>query len=199
MRFDKRPWVAIDFKREDIFDLVGFPPIQPLSLPRLPKRKGLHLISPRPDQEEALEAWLWRVWHRENIGLYIDEAALMPDRDAWRAILQQGRSKRIPVIACTQRPVDVKRALFTEASYFCTYRLQDRRDARVIEGFMPADLSTPMPPFHWQWYDVQRNALMRMSPVPDKPAVADELRGRLPFEYRPFAWGTMPQQRLRVV
>lgn len=200
MRFDIRPWIAVDFKREDIFDMVGFPPIKQLSVAdKPPKAKGLYLISPRPDQDEDLEEFLWRIWHRENIGLYIDEAALMPDRDAWRAILQQGRSKRIPVIACTQRPVDVKRALFSEASYFACYRLQDRRDARVIEGFMPADLSSPLPPYHWQYYDVQRNTLLHMSPVPPKPAVADALRAKLPFEVRPFAWATPPQQRLKVV
>jgi hypothetical protein len=190
MRFDKRPWVVIDFKREDIFDSVGFPPIRHVSLARLPKGNGLHLVSPRPDQDDELENFLWRIWHAENIGLFVDEAALMPDRDAWRAILQQGRSKRIPTIACTQRPVDVKRALFTEASYFCIYRLQDRRDARVIEGFVPADLSSPLPPYHWRWYDVQRNQLMHMSPVPGKPAVAEQLRSRLPLNVYPFAWGT---------
>jgi hypothetical protein len=199
MRFDKRPWIAIDFKREDIFDRIGFPPVRHLSLAKLPSRNGLYLVSPRPDQDDALEHFLWRIWHRENIGLYVDEAALMPDRDAWRAILQQGRSKRIPTIACTQRPVDVKRALFTEASYFCCYRLQDRRDARVIEGFMPADLSRPLPPYHWQWYDVQRNVLLHMAPVPGKPVVADQLRARLPLDYRPFQWATRETPRLKVV
>src|SRR4029077_19733455 len=124
-RFDKRPWIAIDFKREALFDAVGIPPIRELELnEQPPRRPGLYIVSPRPDQDEALEAWLWRVWERENIGLFVDEAALMPDRDAFRAVLQQGRSKRIPVIACTQRPVDVKRALFSEASFFAVYRLQ---------------------------------------------------------------------------
>jgi hypothetical protein len=204
MRFDKRPWIVIDFKREDIFDSVGFPPIHPLSLGKLPRKPGLYLTSPRPDQDEQLEDFLWRIWHKENIGLFVDEAALMPDRDAWRAILQQGRSKRIPTIACTQRPVDVKRALFTEASYFCIYRLQDRRDARVIEGFVPTDLSSPLPPYHWRWYDVQRNALLHMSPVPDKPGVADRLRAALPISLYPFDWasspgGRLPQPRSKVV
>jgi DNA helicase HerA-like ATPase len=200
-RFDKRPWVAIDFKREALFDAVGFPPISQIDLgAKPPKRPGLYLISPRPDQDDALEAWLWRVWERENIGLFVDEASLMPDKDAFRAVLQQGRSKRIPVIACTQRPVDVKRALFSEASFFAVYRLQDRRDARIIEGFVPADLSRPMPPHHWHYYDVAANRLLHMQPVPAPDRIATELRERIPPQYawHPFGWTSTPPGRVKL-
>jgi hypothetical protein len=189
-RFDKRPWVAIDFKREGLFDQIGIPPIQQIGLGSVPKKPGLYIISPRPDQEDELEAWLWRVWERENIGLYIDEASLMPDKDAFRAVLQQGRSKRIPCICCTQRPVDVKRGVFSEASYFAVYRMADKRDYRTVEGFIPADLSMPLPAYHWHWYDVQRNRLLHMGPVPKPAAVAELARSKLPHvtTWHPFAW-----------
>src|SRR5579862_8316594 len=105
-RLDLRPWVILDFKREPLFDAVGIPPIIETSLSaKPPKKPGLYVICPRPGEEDALEAWLWRVWEAENVGLFVDEASLIPERDAFRAILQQGRSKRLPVIACTQRPV----------------------------------------------------------------------------------------------
>lgn len=192
-RLDVRPWVIVDFKRETIFDMVGMPPIQEIGLDGSPPRKpGLYLLSPRPGEDDALEDWLWRAWEQENLGLFIDEATLMPDRDAFRAVLQQGRSKRLPVIACTQRPVDVKRGLFSEASFFCVYRLQDRRDARVIEGFVPADLSTPLPPHHWQWYDVAQNRLLRMGPVPRPEAIAERLAEVAPLRITPFDWLTKP-------
>lgn len=189
-RFDKRPWIIVDFKRESLFDMIGIPPIQQIGLSSVPKRPGLYLVSPRPDQDDDLEAWLWKVWHRENVGLFVDEATLMPDKDAFRAILQQGRSKRIPLIACTQRPVDVKRGLFSEASYFCIYRMADKRDYRTVEGFVPADLSLPMPPYHWHWYDVQRNTLLHMGPVPRPRDVADLARARIPHveTWHPFGW-----------
>jgi len=197
-RFDKRPWIIVDFKREALFDQVGIPPIQQISLSsRPPKKPGLYLVCPRPDQDDALEDWLWRVWERENTGLFVDEASLMPDKDAFRAILQQGRSKRIPTISCTQRPVDVKRALFSEASYFCVYRMQDKRDYKVVEGFLPADLSAPLPRYHWHWYDVARNRLMHMGPVPSPRDVADGLRERIPHvtTWHPFAWTGEPTGR----
>jgi hypothetical protein len=68
--------------------------------------------------------------------------------------------------------------------------LQDRRDARVIEGFVPGDLSAPMPAHHWRWYDVAANKLLRMGAVPAPADVAGELRGQLPLTHRPFAWNT---------
>jgi hypothetical protein len=193
-RFDVRPWVAIDFKREVLFDMVGFPPIVSLDVRAKPPKKpgSLYLVSPRPGQDDELEDFLWRCWERENIGLFIDEASLMPDRDAFRAILQQGRSKRIPVIACTQRPVDVKRALFSEASYFCVYRMQDARDYKTVQGFAPAAVANPLRPHHWRWYDVQRDELLAMAPTPAPAAVADLIRAKLPITYSPFSWGGTP-------
>lgn len=186
MRFASRPWVIIDFKREQIFDAIGFPPIRAINYDTVPRRKGVYILAPNPGQEEALDDWLWRVWKKENVGLFVDEASLMPDSDAWQAILQQGRSKRIPVIACTQRPVMAKRALFSEASFFCVYRMQDKRDAKIIEGFVPADLSLPLPPHHWHWYDVARNRLLAMSPVPPPDHVADMMRAAVPSTVLPF-------------
>jgi hypothetical protein len=196
-RFDKRPWVVVDFKRESIFDAVGLPPIRQIGLGTVPRKPGLYLISPRPDQDDELEAWLWRVWERENIGLFVDEASLMPDRDAFRAILQQGRSKRIPLLACTQRPVDVKRGLFSEASFFCVYRMADKRDYKTVEGFIPANLAKPIPTHHWWWYDVARNRLLHMGPVPPPRVVADQLRENIPHvtTWHPFGWTSEPTGR----
>ena len=191
-RLDRRPWLIIDFKREELFDWVGFPPIRALPMGQMPpKERGVYLISPNPGQEDILEDMLWKIWRRGNIGLFIDEAALMPDRDAWRGILQQGRSKHIPVIACTQRPVDVKRAVFSEASYFGVWRLQDERDAKVIRGFVPGWDNKPLPQHYWSWYDVARNNLLTMKPVPDKTAVADMIRQSIhasaPKRFTPFS------------
>jgi hypothetical protein len=201
-RLDRRPWIVVDFKREVFFDRVGFPPIQPLELDgKLPKRPGLFLVSPRPGQEEAVEALLWRIWEHENIGLFIDEAALMPGGDAFPAIYQQGRSKRIPVIACSQRPVNVARQMFSEASFFCVYQMIDRRDYQTIQGFTPADMSRPVPPFHWRWYDVARHTLLQMAPVPHPEAIASELTERIPYrasDWHPFRWTSRQSGRERI-
>lgn len=195
-RFDKRPWIAVDFKREAFFDAIGFPPVQAIGLgDKLPKWPGLYLVSPRPDEIDELDLWLWSVWERENIGLYIDEAMLMPDGGAFAAILQQGRSKRIPVIACSQRPVSVARGLFSEANFFAVYRMVDKRDYRTIEGFVPGDLSSPLPSHHWHWYDRERNTLLHMGPVPAPAKISAMLTDRIPYRpaaWHPFGWSGRP-------
>lgn len=194
MRLDARPWVAIDFKRETLFDQVGFPPIQVIGYGDIPKKPGLYLLSPKPGEEEIVEAWLWAIWEKGGIGLYIDEVTLMPDINAMRAILQQGRSKKIPVIGCTQRPVDVPRAFFSEASYFAVYRLQDDRDYKTVRGFVPGDITRTLPKHCWNWYDVSGNTLLRMGPVPADRIVSD-LREAAPYTWHPFKWLTRPPQR----
>jgi hypothetical protein len=190
--------MIFDFKAERVFDAVGMPPIEEWSLANKPPRqKGVYLASPLPTQHDEVEAFLWRVFERGNIGLYIDEAALMPDSGAFQAVLQQGRSKRIPVIACTQRPVNVHRAVFSEASFYCVYRLADKRDYKVVEGFVPANLGAPLKPYHWRWYDVAANRLLTMAAVPPPAQVAEQLRLAIPPQrtWHPFQWTSRPTGR----
>lgn len=199
-RIDKRPWVIIDFKIERLFDEVGCPPLIEWPLDHrtaVPKRPGLYIMSPRPGQEDDLEAFLWRVWQRENVGLYIDEGAHMPVGPAFQAILQQGRSKRIPCIILAQRPVKVNREVFSEAGFFAVYRMADQRDYKVVEGFIPADLSLPLRPFHWRWYDVAHNRLLTMGPVPPPERVAEQLLAAIPprYTFHPFGWTSQPSRR----
>jgi len=191
-RFDKRPWVIFDFKREPIFDVIGFPPIEELSLKdKPPRKKGLYLASPLKRDQDAVEDFLWRCFERGNVGVYVDEASLMRDDGAYQAILQQGRTKKIPVISCTQRPVSVPRPVFSEANYYCVYRLADKRDYRVVEGFVPADLRAPLKPFQWRWYQVGTPPpVLIMDPVPPPSVVAEQLRGAIPQPrtWHPFQW-----------
>jgi hypothetical protein len=198
-RLDRRPWIIFDFKREPFFDRVGFPPITQISLDGpLPRRPGLYLVSPRPGDDERVEAFLWRIWERENIGLYIDEAPLMPTGDAFTAVLQQGRSKRLPVIACTQRPVGVARGLFSEANFVCVYAVIDKRDYKLIEGFVPAEMGEPVPWHCWRWFDREKRAVLTMAPVPPPDTVAAMLAARAPYRanaWHPFAFTSRPSGR----
>jgi hypothetical protein len=149
------------------------------------------LVSPRPGEDEAVERFIWRLWERENCGLYVDEAPLMPIGDAFQAVLQQGRSKRMPVIACTQRPVGVARGLFSEANFVCVYDILDRRDFKVIEGFVPAEMAAPLLHYHWRWFDRSRRVVLNMKPVPDPETVALLLSSRAPYTanaWHPWSW-----------
>lgn len=180
-RFDKRPWVIIDYKQEELFEDVGSPPIQRLSLGRIPKRKGLYIVSPRPGEDDEVEDWLWKVWSKGNIGIFVDEATLLPSQNAVKAILRQGRSKRIPIIACTQRPVDIEREFFTEANFVSVFRVQDERDYKIIRGFLRNTSIDQELPQHWSyWYDVARNLLLKLQPCPKPDIIANRMRAEAP-------------------
>jgi hypothetical protein len=191
-RLSRRPWIIFDFKREAFFDKVGFPPITQIDLDAKPPRKpGLFLVTPRPGDDDHVERFIWRLWERENCGLYVDEAPLMPQGDAFAAVLQQGRSKRMPVIACTQRPVGVARGLFSEASFVCVFDILDQRDFKVVQGVVPAEMSRPLLWHHWRWFDRSRRVVLDMKPVPPPEAVAAMLAFRAPYKanaWHPWTW-----------
>lgn len=185
-RFKERPWVCLDFKNEELWDLVGDPPMRDLRLGDMPGKKGLYRMAVFPGEEKKLAEWLWAVWRKENIGLFVDEVTLI-DKEAstpFKAILRQGRSKRIPVIACTQRPVDVDREVFTEANFVSVFRVDDMRDHKVIKMFTrDAPMEKPLPPFWSYWYDKGKNSLTILKPVPEPAMVAKSLREVAPYSF----------------
>jgi len=186
--FDKRPWVALDFKDEVLWDQVGDPPMRPLKLGAMPGKTGLYRLRVNPWDDDALEAWLRKVWEHGNIGLFCDEASLMPRGGAFKAILRQGRSRLNPVIACTQRPVDCDREIFTEAQYRMLYGIEDlTRDYPVIKGlFGDIDLRRALPRLRRHeslWYDVPQKRLSHLKPVPSPDTIARTLREEVPYSW----------------
>ena len=186
-RFDKRPWVALDYKQEELWDRVGDPPMRPLKMGAMPAKRGLYCLSVRPDQDEELEDWLWKIWERGNVGLFVDEVSLVKSKAAFKGILRQGRSKQIPVIACTQRPVDCDREVFTEAQYRSFFGLEDSRDYLTIRGlFGDRDIkeeARSLQRHHSLWYDVKQRSLMRLRPCPAPATVAADLKRAAPVTW----------------
>lgn len=177
-RFEKRSWVCIDYKNEVLWDDVGSPPMRGLRLGDMPGKRGLYRMHVNPGQEDLMESWLWKIWRRGNVGLFCDEASLLPKQDAVKAILRQGRSKLIPVIACSQRPVDCDREFFSEAQYRVLFGIGDmHRDYPVIRGlFGNADVRKPLPRFWSYWYDLKRRQLHTLRPVPSPDNVVASLK-----------------------
>lgn len=182
-RFDKRAWVWLDFKDEELIDAVGSPPVRKLQLGQMPGKRGLYRMRVRPGDEAALEAWLWKIWARGNVGILCDELSLLPQKDAWKAILRQGRSKRIPIIGCTQRPVDCDRENFSEAQYRVLFGIGDERDLPIIKGLfggLDVRRAHSLPAYWCFWYDRKRKELLTLRPVPSPSIVAADLRKAAP-------------------
>jgi hypothetical protein len=176
--FDRQPYVIIDYKRDEL--LNACPYVEEIGLNEVPEHPGLYKLHPHPSDADHVEAWLWKVHAHEHVGLYVDEGYMLPDLGALRAILTQGRSKRIPVTILTQRPVWVTRFAISEADFYTVFAINSIRDRRIVEDFTPRGaLDVKLPAFHSRWYDVARDTLLTVRPVPDAASIVERLTDRL--------------------
>jgi DNA helicase HerA-like ATPase len=178
--FNKKPWVLVDFKGDDIITRL---PIDDIKISgRIPTEPGVYRLSPDPRETGDVEGWLWRAWERGDIGLFFDEAYMVPEYKgsanaggAFKAILTQGRSKNLPVYILAQRPVDLNRHVYSENTFLSLFRLKSRKDFEKILDSVPDDENVWTDelklPEHWsRWYDARRNKsfVMKPSPPPDE-------------------------------
>jgi hypothetical protein len=179
-RFDKRPWVILEFKYEELWERVGRSTIRKIGLNDMPGKRGLYRLPVDPGQEDALEDWLWKIRKRGNVGIFCDEVA-HAQGNAYKAILRQGRALRIPVISCTQRPVNVHREIFSESSFISIFKMNDKRDYKIIAEFagdFPIDRT--LPPRWSYWIDKDNDKCLTLQPVPDPVEIARNLRTTVP-------------------
>lgn len=176
--FDEKPWVIIDYKYDELINSIDR--IKEIGINEVPKHPGLYKVHPHPDQAESVDAWLWKIWAQEDVGLLVDEGYMLPDKGGFRAILTQGRSKRIPVITLSQRPVWLSRFVFSQADFHAVFHLNDDRDTQTIQSFMPKGvLKTRLPEYHFRWYDVGTDGLFTMMPAPDPATIQQVISDRL--------------------
>lgn len=183
----RRPWVIIDYKREVLFRKLGKQTFRSILSPSspAPTKPGLHLIQPFESDDDAMDAFLWRVWRKGNIGLYIDEGMMIPAGrgSAMRAILTQGRSLRIPVIALSQRPVEIDRYFFSEANYFQQFFLMDREDRKTLTRYTPFDPDEVPEEHHSYWYSAKSRKVVYLGPVPDMDGILARIRSHAPKRF----------------
>lgn len=168
--FDEMPWLLIDQKGDKLIREIG-----PVEIAfknnryAMPTEPGLYVVRPLPipEHEAAIEALLWDIWAQEYFGLYIDEGYMLAKSKALNSIYTQGRSKHIPVITNSQRPVWLSRFTFSEADFFQVFRLNDERDRDSMRTMLP-DLPKryKLKPYHSLYYDVAKNRLNEFLPVP---------------------------------
>jgi DNA helicase HerA-like ATPase len=177
--YKQMPWVIFDYKGDSIIREI---PAQIISIAdQVPTDPGIYRVHLNPFEDpEQVNQFLRRVWNNGRTGLFFDEAYMLPDRRALdeksplRAIYTTGRSREIPVIALTQRPVDVLRYNFTEASHHVVFSLNDKRDRDTVRAYVPQDAfdacfgrGRKLPKYHSFWYDVDRDLYFEMKPGPD--------------------------------
>jgi DNA helicase HerA-like ATPase len=181
--YDVMPWVIFDYKKEELIAAIDPIELEPKELP--PKKPGLYVVRPIPKtSDDEIENALWRIHQRGECGLYIDEGYMLPNVSAFRAILTQGRSLRIPCITLTQRPVFISRYVFSESEFFTLFRLTDRTDRKRASEFVPVNLNYTLPKYSSYFFDVGENRLTQFSPVPGADEIVERFSARMPQRKR---------------
>ncbi len=179
-----KPWVVYDFKRDDLLaDIEGLEGSYTISTEEIPDKPGLYFVHPHPDDTDAVQDQMRRIWERRNIGIFVDEGYMVSSgrnkRNWFRTLLTQGRSLHIPIITLAQRPSWIDRFVFTESQYYQVFRLNHVGDRNKIMEYVPADLSAPLPEFHSYWHDVGLNKTYLVKPVPTGDAILGVFKKRL--------------------
>lgn len=170
MPIDEQPWVIVDYKGDSSIARIPF--AHPISLGEIPVVPGVYVVRPHHTQAEEMESFLMAVWERENIGLYIDEGVMLSKSDALDTILIQGRSKNVPVIMLTQRPVGISRFAFSESQHFLVFPNHDKREQKTIGEVAPLFQTRDsddafLPKYHFHYYNVNERSAEKMAPVPN--------------------------------
>jgi hypothetical protein len=176
--YTQRPFIIFDYKGDE---LIGdIPYMQEIDYRKPPpKAPGLYVVRPHILHTEEVENFLWKIWERENTGMFFDEAYMVPSKAALNAIYTQGRAKKLPAITLSQRPVSVTRFAFTEADFFAVFHLNDKNDRKRIEEYSSLDTSVRLPNYHANWYDVGKDLTFHLSPAPDADTILDRFETRL--------------------
>ncbi len=182
--FDEVPWIVYDFKRDSLLGKVGaLKGTEHIDTSVIPSKPGIYFVHPQPDDKDLVERQMWGVWAQENTGVYVDEGYMVcsptnPNR-AFRSLLTQGRSKHIPMIILSQRPVWLDRFVFTESDYYQVLALNHKGDRKIMMEYIPADLSQRLPRFHSYYHDVAEDQTFVVKPVPTSDAILEVFETRL--------------------
>ena len=188
--YDEKPWVVYDWKRDDLinsidgtFELgVNSPP---------PNHSGLYIVHPVYGRDDdAVTKQMTAIWEAEDIGVFVDECYMVQkSNDGFRNLLTQGRSKHIPMIICTQRPVWVDKFVFTESEFKQMFRLQSADDQKKMGEYIPVeaiDSVNRMYPLrgkemkYWShYYDAPDDDIRPMQPVPDADVIRSMFHAKL--------------------
>ena len=183
--FDKKPWIIFDSKRDKL--IRDIPHLNEISLAdrKLPRKAGLYVVRPVPGQSEDIEKWLWKLWGQEKTGLFIDEGySIHPRSPALQAVLTQGRSKRIPVIALSQRPAHVSPFILSESDFISVFYLQTPQDVERVQEYLPHDKHanpidpSELPNHHSFWWHGAHREFARFGPCEDENSILNRFDTR---------------------
>jgi hypothetical protein len=179
--FDRQPWVIVNTKGDPLLNEIGrIRGVHNIGIGDTPGDKGLYIVSPLPNERDQLDAFFFRIWEKQNTGVYIDEGYMIEKTDGLNALLTQGRSRDIPMIVLSQRPAWISKFVFSEADYIQLFHLQHEDDRKNVGRFVPFNTKYRLRKFHSYWYNVGENEIVEFSPVPPREAILESFRDQFP-------------------
>lgn len=184
------PWVLVNFKDDELLNALPYVTELGTSM-ELPKPKqfkpGLYMVRPDIDDWDGMESLMQEAWKRTHVGIYFDEMLPLsqPRHPALRRLLTQGRSRRNPLIMCTQAPKDIDRYCFSESEHTNIFALSDDRETERIRDMTGLELEFATLPslpdelpysFH---IDRIRRKLTLTPPAPQFDEIVDAFELRL--------------------
>ncbi len=165
------PWFVIDSKEDILPDLKGYTVANATRRLGSIWRKMPRITRIMPDVDEGADEFddfFRKVLKKEDVGVVVDEAYMVPETPWYKRVLTTGRTKNVPIIICSQRPVDIPRVCISEASRYMVFTLTDRRDRDKVAGFAPIDPKIIVEKHHFAYYDAQLGEGGRYAPLPNK-------------------------------
>lgn len=200
VNFDVQPWLMVNTKSDKAINHIAeIDGVKTITVDQTPGDKGLYHVSPLNTQSDELNAMLGRIWEKENCGIFIDEIYMIGNTDNLNALLTQGRSRRCPMIVCSQRPAWCSKFVFSESDYVMLFNLQRLEDRKTIGGLVPVDKNYRLEKHCSFWYNVADNEIATFDPVPNSARILDTFRAKFPpndAQYQPPLMGHRTRPRV---
>ena len=175
------PWIIIDYKGDS--GIAKIPGLKEINVNRAPpKHAGLYVVRPFPDvDDEALDNMMWKIWANGKTGVFLDEGYMISRYNkAYRALLTQGRSKRIPIITLSQSPAWISPFIFRESEFIQMFHLQTPADKQRMGEFIPGADPSALDKYHSYYFNVLDYELTHLSPVPKLGEILDRFDQKRP-------------------
>lgn len=176
--FDRMPWIIFDTKGDELLNEIHG--TQEIDLSTVPKKPGLYITHPHPDDVEEIDAFFNKLWEHENVGIMVDEGYMIGMRPrAFNRILTQGRSKHLPVIILSQRPLWLTKFVWSECTFFRVFSLSTKDDRKKINNFFEFWAWDSLPEFYSVYHDVKAGQTKVLRPANDRVTILQRFRERL--------------------
>lgn len=177
---NKQKVVVLDTKLDDdfLFLAVGNEVLQVVESYRemidLLNSGQFHYLIVRPqtfelDNPTALDNYLVVLSKCRNLSVFIDEAYSFHKSGragpGYTAILTRGRSRKLSLIVCTQRPCWISVFTFSESTTIYAYFLSVERDRKILYDYIGEQNFDELAEFCYYKYDVKSKSVIQCVPV----------------------------------